>query len=103
VWKFQSTETKSCVRQPDGSTTCVEDHPHGFEWCINAPAVDKDGTVYVNSEDGNLYAIGADGQLRDKFFLDSALGAAYTPLALDAQGRVFALNAGHLVVVGRSP
>jgi outer membrane protein assembly factor BamB len=100
VWKFTSTETQSCARQPDGSVMCVDDHPHGFEWCINAPAVDANGVTYVNSEDGHLYAIAADGHLRDKLFLDRALGAAYTPLALDHRGRVLSLNNGHLSVVG---
>ncbi len=101
LWQFQSTNTNSCARQPGGSITCTSDHPHGFEWCINAPAVDRDGTVYANSEDGTTYAITANGQLRDAIFLDRALGAAYTPVALDRQGRVFALNAGRLAVLGR--
>jgi hypothetical protein len=60
-WKFKSTNTESCNRQPDGSVQCVSDHPNGFEWCINAPAVDANGTVFVNSEDGGLYAIGQGG------------------------------------------
>ncbi len=99
-WHFLSTETQSCTRQPDGSVTCVADHPHGFEWCINAPAVDEAGTTFVNSEDGHVYAIDATGALRDKIFLDQAEGAAYTPLALDQHGRVYALNSGHLSIVG---
>ena len=43
---------------------------------------------------------GADGQVRDHLLLDTALGAAYTPVVLDREGRVYALNAGHLYVVG---
>jgi hypothetical protein len=100
MWKFKSTDTSSCVRAADGSVQCKSDHPNGFEWCINAPAIDRDGTMFANSEDGNLYAIGADGQLRDQFFLDTALGASYTPVALDHLGRIYALNAGHMIVVG---
>jgi len=100
LWKFASLDTKSCEREPDGTVTCVDDHPRGFEWCINAPAVDRDGTMFANSEDGNLYAITADGSLRDTFFLGKALGAAYTPVAIDHVGRIYALNAGHLYVVG---
>jgi outer membrane protein assembly factor BamB len=42
-WQFQNT-------------TIDSDHPNGYEWCINAPAIDSAGTVYVNSEDGNVYA-----------------------------------------------
>ena len=100
IWQFQNTETNSCTRQPDGTVTCTPDHPHGFEWCINAPAVDRDGTMYGNSEDGNLYAIRSNGLLRDRFFLGTALGASYTPLAIDHAGRIYALNAGHMIVVG---
>jgi outer membrane protein assembly factor BamB len=101
VWRFQSTNTFSCARQPDATITCTGDHGGGFEWCINAVAVDRDGTVYANSEDGNVYAINADGTLRDWIFLDRAIGAAYTPIALDRRGHVFALNSGHLAVIGR--
>jgi hypothetical protein len=58
-WKFKSTETRDCRRNADGSVTCVDDgkHPNGFEWCINAPAVDGAGNVYVESEDGNIYVL----------------------------------------------
>lgn len=100
IWQFQNTSTQSCVRQPDGSFICTEDHPYGFEWCINALAVDRDGTVYANNEDGHTYAINPNGTLRDHYFLDKALGAAYTPIALDHAGHVFALNNGHLSVLG---
>jgi hypothetical protein len=34
------------------------------------------------------------------FFTNLALGAAYTPLSVDAQGRIFTQNDGHLFVVG---
>ena len=47
-----------------------------------------------------LYAITADGQLRDRLFLNSALGAAYTPLSIDNEGRVYGLNNGHVFAVG---
>jgi outer membrane protein assembly factor BamB len=100
IWRFQSTNTRSCVRQPDGSKDCVADHPNGFEWCVNAVAVDADGTVFANSEDGNAYAITADGKFRDAVFLETSLGAAYTPIALDRAGRIFALNNGQLSVLG---
>lgn len=100
VWQYQSTETQSCARQTDGSVTCADDHPHGFEWCINAPAIDATGTIFANSEDGNVYALGADGTMKSRVFLDRALGAAYTPTTIDHAGRVYALNAGHMYVVG---
>jgi hypothetical protein len=101
-WAFQSTNTMSCTAGSDGQKSCLPDHPHGFEWCVNAPAVDRNGTVYANSEDGNLYAIpqgGAAGETKT-LFLGAALGAAYTPLVIDAQGRIIALNFGSMRVVG---
>jgi outer membrane protein assembly factor BamB len=99
-WKFKSTNTLSCARQPDGSLVCVDDHPEGFEWCVNALAVDARGIVYVNSEDGHLYAIDQGGTLRDRLFLQLALGAAYTPLSLGTDGKIYTQNAGHLFAVG---
>ena len=80
--------------------SCVSDHPAGFEWCVNAPAVDRHGNVFANSEDGGLYAIRSNGTLRDHLFLDLAIGAAYTPLSIDGEGRILTQNDGHLFVVG---
>jgi hypothetical protein len=92
-WKFKSTT----IIQPD--------NPNGFEWCINAPAVDENGTVYANSEDGNVYAIGQGhtGVFTtplSKLFLKTAIGAAYTPLAIGADGKLYTENDGFLFVVG---
>jgi outer membrane protein assembly factor BamB len=100
-WSFQSTNTKSCARLADGGSECVDDHPDGFEWCINAPAVDKAGNVLVNSEDGHLYKIDKAGKLADSILLKLALGAAYTPLSVDDQGRVYSLNGGDMFVIGQ--
>ena len=80
--------------------TITDEEPWGFEWCVNAPAIDENGTVYANAEDGILYAIGQGGVLRDSMELAGPLGAAYTPLAIDAQGRVYAQTGGHLFAVG---
>jgi hypothetical protein len=100
-WKFQNTNTQSCSRNPDGSLTCTTTNPNGFEWCINAPAVDRNGVVYANSEDGNLYAI-KGGVEKQHFFTNLALGAAYTPLSLGHDGVIYTENDGHLFVVGAS-
>ncbi|MEA2342409.1 MAG: hypothetical protein QOF63_578 [Thermoanaerobaculia bacterium] len=101
-WQFKSTETHACGRGPDGVVTCVDEQPNGFEWCVNDPAIDIRGTVYANSEDGNLYAIAQGGVLEDKIFLQLALGAAYTPVSIGPDGRLYAQNAGHLFAVGGS-
>jgi outer membrane protein assembly factor BamB len=100
AWKFQNTNHESCTRQPDGTLRCVTSHPNGFEWCINAPAVDAAGVVYANSEDGNIYSINPNGTEKQRFFLNLAIGAAYTPLALGPRGLVYTENDGHLFVVG---
>ncbi len=100
-WSFRNTNTLSCSRGAGGKLTCISDHPAGFEWCVNAPAVDGDGTVYANSEDGNLYVVEQGGTLRANRFLDLAIGAAYTPLAIDPAGRIYAENFGTLFVLGR--
>jgi len=99
-WRFQSTNTQSCSHDPQGHVVCNSDHPTGFEWCVNAPAVDRHGNVFVNSEDGGLYVIRPNGTLRDHLFLDSALGSAYTPLSLTKDGRILTQNNGHLFVAG---
>jgi hypothetical protein len=86
-WQFKNTTT---------DTT----HDNGFEWCINAPAVDISGTVYVNSEDGKLYVIRQGGTAIGNIFLNQALGAAYTPLSLGPDGKIYTENDGILFVVG---
>jgi hypothetical protein len=91
-WQFQNTTI-------DGN------HPNGYEWCINAPAVDSAGVVYVNSEDGNIYSlpqgnIGIFTTPQQKRFLKLAVGAAYTPLSIAEDGRLYTQNDGHLLIVG---
>ncbi len=99
-WRFQGTNTESCTRNPDGSLSCLSDHPNGFEFCVNHIAVDRDGVVYANSEDGFLYAISQGGGLKQSLFLNQAVGAAYTPVSLGPDGKIYTQNLGHLLVVG---
>jgi hypothetical protein len=63
--------------------------------------VDANGSVFANSEDGNLYVIGQGGVLLQRLFQQLALGAAYTPASLDANGRIYSQNDGVLFVAGR--
>src|SRR5207302_5619759 len=91
-WRFQNVDTSV-------------DQPNGFEWCINAPAVDGNGTVYGNSEDGFLYSIpqghrGTFTQFKQRAFMGLSLGSAYTPTSISAEGVVFTSNNGRLFGVG---
>ena len=99
-WRFQNTNTLSCSRQPDGSLSCVDNHPNSFEWCVNALTIDARRVIYANSEDGNLYALNPDGTLKQKIFQQLALAAAYTPTSIGPDGKIYSQNAGHLFVVG---
>lgn len=99
-WKYRNTNTLSCSRDANGNVTCVSDHPNGFEWCVNAMVIDRNGVVYANNEDGNLFAINQGGTLKQKLFQQLALGAAYTPASLARDGKIYSQNAGHLFVIG---
>ncbi len=107
-WQFHSTETNSCTRNPDGTLSCVSDHPNGFEWCVNGDVITGNGVVYANSEDGNLYAIpqGHTGVFDmtspdvKRIFLKLAVGAAYTPTAVAPNGLIYTQNQGILFVIG---
>jgi outer membrane protein assembly factor BamB len=73
-----------------------------FEWCVNSPAVDRNGTVYADSEDGSVYVINQGGTLKGSLFLQSAVGAAYTPIAVGGDGKIYTENDGNMFVVGKS-
>ncbi len=99
-WSFRNTQNEFCGRRTDGTVACTPGPSEGFEWCVNAFVVDAHGVVYANSEDGFLYAISQGGRLKNRIFQQLALGAAYTPASMDALGRVYSQNAGHLFVAG---
>jgi hypothetical protein len=71
-----------------------------FEWCVNAPAVDDDGNVYGDNEDGNLFVIKQGGTLKAKIFLQQATDAAYTPVSIGRDGRIYTLNSGDMFAIG---
>ncbi len=86
-WQFQNTSTDA-------------KYPNGFEWRLNAPAIDLFGAVYANSEDGRLYVVKQGGPLLGQIFMNQAIGAAYTPLSLGPDGRIYTENDGILFAVG---
>jgi outer membrane protein assembly factor BamB len=94
-WQYRNPSRIACHAEND-----CDEETYGFEFCVNAPAVDVRGTVYANSEDGVLYAIRQGGVLLDRLPLGAPEGSAYTPLAIDNQGRVYAEAGGHLLAVG---
>ncbi len=71
-----------------------------YEWCVNAPAVDGNGLVYADSEDGDLYVINQGGTLAGQIVLEEAVGAAYTPASIGRNGKIYTLNNGDMFVVG---
>ncbi len=100
-WLFQNTNNQSCTRQADQSITCFPGASHGFPWGVNAPAVDKNGVIYVNSQDGNLYAVSQGGFLIGAIFQQQALPGTYVPASIGGDGRLYSLNAGQMFVLGQ--
>jgi hypothetical protein len=86
-WRFQDT-------------TDDKQHPNGHEWCANAAAVDANGVVYADNEDGYLYAIQMGGTAQQKIFLERAISAGYTPTSIGGDGTIYTENGGHLIAVG---
>ena len=86
-WTFAETDDQTCERCPGGSLACVPSNTP-FECCVNMIAVRRDGVVCANREDGNLYAVDRWGNEVGKVFLELAIGAAYTPLAIADDGRI---------------
>ena len=99
--RYRNVTSESCRRLPDGSIACSDAHREGFEFCVSIVAVDDAGVAYANSEDGYLYAVEPGGALRGRVFLESAEGAAYTPVVV-ASGVVYTQNLGHLIAVPAS-
>ena len=68
--------------------------------------IDSNGVVYYPSEDGHVYsaAQGHHGVFTDwqqRIFLKEALGAAYTPLSIGDDGKVYTQNDGNLFIVAQ--
>jgi hypothetical protein len=80
--------------------TINKGHPDGYEWCVNAAAVDMNGVVYADNEDGYLYAIQQGGTPVAKIFLERAISAGYTPTSIGGDGTIYGENAGHLIAIG---
>ena len=73
------------------------------EWCINTAAIDPfTKSVLVNSEDGYLYRWDlATNTLSQSVRLTSGIGESYTPTAIGADGKVYAINNAILFAIGK--
>lgn len=72
------------------------------EWCINTASVDPaTRSVLANSEDGWLYRWDLAGnRFSQRLQLTSGIAEAYTPVAVGADGAVYAINNAVLFCVG---
>jgi hypothetical protein len=72
------------------------------EWCVNTAAVDPlKQSVLMNSEDGRLYRWHLpSNSFTERIALNNGYAQSYTPTALGADGRVYAVNNGRLFSVG---
>ena len=80
--------------------TVNKSHPNGYEWCANAAAVDGNGVVYADNEDGYLYAIPQGGTPVHKIFLERVISAGYTPTSIGGDGMIYTENGGHFIAIG---
>lgn len=100
------TAPQICAGFAPTFTTIYQQHPNGYEWCVNAPVIDGRGLMCATSEDGNVYSIpqGHSGVFttpQQKIFLLESIGAAYTLLSIDDTGREYSQNNGNLFVLGQ--
>jgi len=73
------------------------------EWCVNTVAVDPaTSSVLVNSEDGRLYRWHLPSNaLTQSVRFNNGYFEAYTPTAIGADGKVYAINNATLFAIGR--
>jgi outer membrane protein assembly factor BamB len=92
--RYLGCKDELIVLQPDGKTRWSYPIPGQ----VSQPAVAEDGTVYVGSEDSNVYALSADGKLKWKV---STGGAVFSTPAIAKNGTIFfGSNDGCLYAVG---
>jgi hypothetical protein len=74
-----------------------------YEWCINTAAVDPaTDSVFVPSEDGNLYRWNLKtNRFSQHIRLNAPRGEAYTPTAVGVDGTVYAINNAIFYAVGK--
>lgn len=62
-----------------------------LSWIIRtSPSIDSDRTIYVGSQDGNMYAINPDGTLKWSF--STGYGFDYSSAAIDSGGTIYIAN-----------
>lgn len=81
----------------------ISSHPNAVrEWCVNSAAVDvPKSCIIVSSEDGILYRWNLrTNTFTEQIRLTDGIGEAYTPTAIGADGRVYAIANATLYAVG---
>jgi hypothetical protein len=100
--RFSSAQVMREVISVLGPTPSSE-YPGGVEeWCINTAAVDpQTASVLMNSEDGYLYRWHLPSNtLSERIRLNNGYAQSYTPTAIGADGRVYAVNNARLFSIG---
>jgi len=74
------------------------------EWCINSGAIDPfAASAMANSEDGTIYRWSfASNSLVQQVTLTAGVSEAYTPTAIGADGKAYAINDANLFAVGQA-
>jgi hypothetical protein len=72
------------------------------EWCVNTALVDPlTNSVLMNNEDGTLYRWHLPSNtLTERIRLNNGYAQSYTPTAMGADGRVYAVNNARLFSIG---
>jgi hypothetical protein len=81
------------------NTSADATHNDGFEWHVNAPAVDVFGNVYAYSEDGRMYVVGQGGVPAGNIFLNQ-VPEADKPSSLGPDGKIYSVSGGMLFAIG---
>lgn len=80
------------------------DYPGGVkQWCIDNAAVDPlTNSVLINGEDGRLYRWDLPSNtLSERIRMNNRHAQSYTPTAIGADGRVYAVNNARLFSIGQ--
>jgi autotransporter-associated beta strand protein len=99
-------EVESILGPTPDTKAINEGYPNAVkEWCINTAAVDvATDSVYVNSEDGNIYQWNlATNTFSAVVNMTDGIGEAYTPTLIGSDGSIYAIQDAELYNIGAGP